>query len=85
MFMLLGLLNVTLFLLLNFFAPFWEGVIICVGLNMPMLFDGITQRKGVRKSNNVLRSVTGYLSGTGLAIFITSTSYAIVEWIIKFS
>ncbi|WP_235356911.1 hypothetical protein, partial [Bacillus alveayuensis] len=32
---------------LNFFPPFWVGVMICIGLNVPLLLDGITQRKGI--------------------------------------
>jgi len=84
MFILVGLSQVSLFYLLNFFPPFWLGVMICMGMNVPLLMDGLTQRKGLRKSNNFLRSITGYLSGTGLALFIVSTSHTLVHLIIHF-
>jgi uncharacterized membrane protein len=57
-----------LFIPLLFFAaiPFWIGVL----LQIPMLIDGFTQRKGLRTSNNTLRSITGLISGFGLSVGI---------------
>lgn len=82
MFILIGLSHIGLFYLLNFFPPFWLGVMICMEMNVPLLIDGISQRKGIRMSNNFLRSMTGYLSGIGLALFIVSTSHTLVHLII---
>jgi uncharacterized membrane protein len=53
--------------------PFWIGI--CC--QIPMLMDGITQLKGWRKSNNVLRAITGLLSGFGLSVCIVEA----VQWL----
>lgn len=62
-----------------FFSPlfpvipaFFAGVF----LNMPMLVDGFTQKKGLRLSNNPLRIGTGFLAGIGLAQFVVSAAGA---------
>lgn len=83
MFMLIGLFMVIPIVFFHFFPPLSVGVMICVGFNIPLLIDGITQAKGLRESHNVLRSITGFLSGVGLAVFISSTSFVIVSFIIK--
>lgn len=81
--MLIGLTFVLPFAMLQFFPPWWQGVIICLGLNLPLVLDGGTQAFGMRTSTNLLRSVTGLLSGIGLSVFITSMSFTLVMWIIE--
>ncbi len=46
------------------------GLVVAVGMQIPMLVDGFTQRLTRRTSNNWLRSITGFLSGFGLSLFI---------------
>ncbi|HWO98877.1 MAG TPA: DUF2085 domain-containing protein [Bacillus sp. (in: firmicutes)] len=50
-------------------------------LNIPMLIDGYTQLKGWRESNNLLRAVTGLMSGIGQAMFIVTASLYLVRMI----
>jgi len=61
---LLGFLGVPLLVAAKLLLPLWLGIV----LNVPMLIDGVTQKKGWRVSNNPLRMITGLLSGVGLAI-----------------
>lgn len=51
---------------------FVSGIIIFGILQVPMLIDGITQNKKLRTSNNLLRAITGIISGVGLSILICS-------------
>lgn len=48
------------------------GIISFGIFQIPMLIDGITQSKKKRTSNNLLRAVTGILSGIGLSLLICS-------------
>lgn len=73
--MLSGFLFVPLFLFLH--IPFVFALL----MQVPMLIDGITQRKGWRVSTNPIRSITGLVSGLGLAVGIT----AIFRFIIQFA
>jgi uncharacterized membrane protein len=52
--------------LFAFNIPLWVGVI----LQLPMVVDGYTQLKGWRTSNNILRMITGLISGFGLSVGI---------------
>ncbi len=49
------------------------GWLVSLGIAMqfPMLIDGVTQQLMKRTSNNVLRSITGLVSGIGLATGIS--------------
>ena len=71
---LIGILTVPLFLIYP--IPLIAGVL----LQIPMLWDGFTQLKGLRKSNNFLRCITGLGSGIGLAIGITSIFSYVVDF-----
>lgn len=71
--MLVGMATIPFFLFYP--LPLWLGIL----LQVPMLVDGLTQLKGWRKSTNTLRTVTGLLSGAGLAIGITSLFYIIIR------
>ncbi|RAL21501.1 hypothetical protein DL897_16190 [Thermoflavimicrobium daqui] len=65
---------------LFYFAPknlFTLGL--SIFLQLPMLIDGLTQRWGLRESNNVLRVITGILSGIGQCLFIWFMSYMIIQ------
>nr|WP_090995892.1 DUF2085 domain-containing protein [Bacillus sp. 491mf] len=46
---------------------------------VPLLIDGFTQKWGWRSSTNVLRVSTGFLSGNGMALLISSS----ISWIIS--
>lgn len=72
--MLSGLLFIPLFLFLH--IPFAFALL----MQVPMLIDGITQRKGWRVSTNALRSITGLVSGLGLAVGITATFRFIIQF-----
>ncbi|WP_419095385.1 DUF2085 domain-containing protein [Aeribacillus kexueae] len=48
MFMLIGLTFVLPFAMLQFFPPWWQGVIICLGLNLPLVLDGGSQAFGMK-------------------------------------
>lgn len=45
-------------------------IVACIGLQLPMLVDGITQSRKLRESNNILRAVSGFGSGLGLSLGI---------------
>ena len=49
----------------------WMALSIFAVLNAPLVIDGWTQYIGWRTSNNVLRSLTGMLAGTGIGFGIT--------------
>lgn len=59
-------------------------IYIAVLMNIPMLMDGYTQLKGWRESTNVLRTITGLMSGIGQAMFIVTTSLYVVRMILLF-
>lgn len=76
---LLGFFLIPALLLISWRAPFWIGM----GLNLPMIIDGYTQLKKWRKSNNILRFITGLASGFGLSIFVVSGSIELGEFLIE--
>jgi uncharacterized membrane protein len=76
---LIGYLFLPIILILQFDFPLWLGII----LNGPMVLDGATQRMGIRVSNNLLRSITGLLSGAGQSIIIVNISQFLFEFISK--
>ncbi|GED54411.1 hypothetical protein BBO01nite_36520 [Brevibacillus borstelensis] len=47
-----------------------------------MLIDGCTQYWKWRESNNVLRVVTGLLSGMGQSVFVAGVSRILLEWLL---
>lgn len=51
-----------------FNVPLWLGVL----FQLPMIVDGYTQLKGLRVSNNTLRTITGLISGLGLSVIIVA-------------
>jgi uncharacterized membrane protein len=62
--MLLGFLGVPVLAAKGILLPLWLGIL----LNIPLVVDGYSQRRGWRVSNNTLRLVTGVVSGFGLSI-----------------
>jgi uncharacterized membrane protein len=44
----------------------------------PTFYDGFTQLKGSRESNNFLRLSTGLMGGIGLAILIKALKWLII-------
>jgi len=64
--------------------PFFHGSIIDPSiltlflLATPTIIDGGTQYRGWRKSNNLLRLVTGFMLGSSLAVLVVITGRIIV-------
>jgi uncharacterized membrane protein len=71
------------FIIPLFFLPFRWPLYVGVLLNIPMVVDGYTQRKGWRKSNNALRISTGLLSGFGMSMLVVSLSKILIEFFSK--
>ena len=46
--------------------PSWTVLLAFVLLELPLVIDGLTQYKGWRSSNNVLRALTGMMAGIGI-------------------
>lgn len=63
---LLGYLFIPLIFLLPIDIPFYWGFI----CQIPMFIDGYTQLKKWRTSNNILRTITGLISGFGMSVLI---------------
>ena len=76
---LLGFIGVPILLILNYQFPLYWGII----LQIPMLVDGFTQKWKWRTSNNILRVITGFLSGFGLSILIVSEAFLFSNLILK--
>ena len=72
---LLGYLAVPILFFLPVPIPLWLGVI----LQFPMVIDGVTQKLEWRESNNVLRVLTGGISGIGLSMMTIWGSRLLVE------
>lgn len=65
--------GLIVFLIYNFFYPIDYTLnlfIISMILLIPAGIDGFTQLIGLRKSNNNLRFITGFIGGIGLIIFM---------------
>lgn len=45
---------------------------------IPTFYDGLTQLKGSRESNNFLRLSTGLIGGVGLAIMVKAVKWLII-------
>ncbi|MDQ0245822.1 putative membrane protein [Bacillus fengqiuensis] len=72
---LMGYIAVIPLYILSIAFPIYVAVL----LNIPMLIDGYTQLKGWRESSNLLRMVTGLMSGIGQAMFIVTISLYVVR------
>ncbi|MEH7011676.1 DUF2085 domain-containing protein [Neobacillus niacini] len=72
---LLGYLFFPILIVVNLNLSLWLGIL----LNIPMVLDGWTQKKKLRKSNNPLRLSTGIISGFGQSIIIVSISQIIIS------
>jgi len=66
------------FLLLNLIEV---GVIVGLALQLPALIDGGTQYRQWRASNNLLRVLTGVLSGVGQAGLVVLTARYLAQLI----
>ncbi|MBM7584214.1 putative membrane protein [Bacillus pakistanensis] len=75
MFLLIGMLCVIPILYFRIIFSLDLAIPSCVALNIPMLMDGWTQRMDIRRSNNLLRAITGLCAGLGLSILSVSTAY----------
>ncbi|TCS95769.1 DUF2085 domain-containing protein [Hazenella coriacea] len=75
--MLLGYLWIPILFLVPIELPWWVGV----PLQLPMLIDGFTQLFKWRESTNLLRVITGSLSGLGLSIIIVDLSIKLASWL----
>lgn len=53
-------------------------IIIAILIMIPTFLDGFTQLLGSRKSNNMLRLLTGLIGGVGLAILIKALKWRII-------
>lgn len=83
MFLLIGLI---LAVPMAFFPPILSLIpsfLMAIALNIPMLLDGFTQKRQFRTSNNLLRIITGFLAGFGLAQFSISAANKGAEMILK--
>lgn len=65
----LGLLPLSYFLTRGM-TSIIELAVLSVSLQIPMLLDGYTQYSKKRKSNNLLRTITGLCSGLGLSLIV---------------
>jgi len=68
------------FIYVYFFYVEYTTILILIAFLMitPTLLDGLTQFFDFRKSNNILRLLTGLLGGVGLAILIKALKYLIL-------
>jgi uncharacterized membrane protein len=57
-------LGVLVFTVLNYFYQY--SILLNILLGLPLVLDGIIQYKGIKKSNNIRRVITGFLFGTTL-------------------
>lgn len=65
-----------------FFLPLGKEVLLAgILLNIPMVLDGWTQKKGWRESHNVLRVITGLLAGIGQSILIVEISKSLLYYL----
>ncbi len=53
-----------------FFSKNIYFLILGILFQLPMFIDGYTQQLGWRESNNILRMITGGISGIGQCLFI---------------
>ncbi|WP_409300038.1 DUF2085 domain-containing protein [Peribacillus sp. SCS-155] len=67
------------YMMIPFLFLFKVGIIWGLLCQIPMLIDGLTQLKGWRQSNNLLRAATGLISGSGLSIGIVSSVRVLIE------
>jgi uncharacterized membrane protein len=70
---LMGYTSIPFILLVH--IPFWVGIL----CQIPMIIDGYTQLLNWRTSNNILRLITGLVSGVGLSIGIISMDNFLVD------
>ncbi|WP_130777264.1 MULTISPECIES: DUF2085 domain-containing protein [Bacillus cereus group] len=75
--MLLGLFTIPLYFLIT--LPTILSVSIALTTQFPLLIDGFTQKWNWRTSTNWLRVSTGFISGNGMALLISSS----IRWIIS--
>lgn len=69
-----------LFLPFFYFVPqTWFVLYLSIIFQLPMFIDGLTQKLGMRESNNVLRVITGGLSGIGQCLFIWYVARVIIQ------
>jgi uncharacterized membrane protein len=75
---LLGYLFFPFLLIAGIHLSLWLGLF----LNVPMVIDGWTQKRQYRMSNNVLRVITGIMSGLGQSVLIVSGSDYIISMLV---
>ncbi|MDR1087733.1 MAG: DUF2085 domain-containing protein [Coriobacteriales bacterium] len=56
--------------------PAW-AVVVCVVLILPLALDGASSYLGLRETNNLLRYLSGYLCGTGVAVLASGGVFSL--------
>lgn len=79
MFILIGYFFIIPLMLLPEYLSFKTGILFGLLFVIPMLLDGFTQQKGLRKSNNFLRGITGLISGIGMSILIVTIARGLID------
>ena len=72
--------GLAFFLLYTFFSTIEYNInllILSIILLIPVSIDGFTQLFDLRKSNNTLRFITGFIGGIGLIIFLK----IVIKWL----
>jgi len=75
--MLLGYFLFPFLLVVSVIVPIWVPFVMAI----PLVIDGITQRLKWRKSNNLLRFITGLMFGVGQSLLISTVVWHMVGWI----
>ncbi|SFI79570.1 Uncharacterized membrane protein [Bacillus sp. 71mf] len=74
---LIGYLFIPFLLFITYTVPISIGIL----AQIPMFVDGYTQLKKWRESNNLLRILTGLLSGFGLSVLVVSGARLFVTYV----
>lgn len=77
--MLIGYLSIFLFFIHLIRINIWWAIF----LNLPAYIDGMTQAMGWRESNNLLRLITGIMSGIGQMAFIPIVGDPVIVIILR--
>ena len=75
----IGAFSYFLYVYYNFIEYTPTLIFIAFLILIPTFIDGSTQLFGFRKSNNLLRLITGLIGGIGLAILIKALKYFILS------
>ncbi|WP_297521782.1 DUF2085 domain-containing protein [uncultured Clostridium sp.] len=76
---LLGVMMILFYPIIELEISIIGGAINTLLMQVPMFLDGYTQLRKVRKSNNYLRTITGFISGCGISIGLYSVMILIFD------